>query len=159
VEKGDFGMRKGSAAAAVPNTALETSQIKNGKRKTKFRLKLVNVVVYIAICATLVAILTSYMKLTELTADVTSQQKELTQLQNEGEGWQAKLDQMTSLKNVEEYARNTLGMTTMQQHQIEYLEPNGDTKVEITQPESGNILTSLSVAISKTFNAVMEYIS
>lgn len=152
-------MRKGSAAAAVPNTALETSQIKNGKRKTKFRLKLVNVVVYIAICATLVAILTSYMKLTELTADVTSQQKELTQLQNEGEGWQAKLDQMTSLKNVEEYARNTLGMTTMQQHQIEYLEPNGDTKVEITQPESGNILTSLSVAISKTFNAVMEYIS
>lgn len=120
------------------------------------RISLSNVMLYFIICITLVTILISYMHLTEVSAEVNQYEIELKNLQNEKSTWQNKLEKMTSLKVVEDFAKNQLGMVQVQQTQLEYMTHNNQDKVEIIREQS--VLTSLYTAISKTFNTVLEYI-
>ncbi|MGI6031040.1 MAG: septum formation initiator family protein [Eubacteriales bacterium] len=124
--------------------------------RSGFRISLSNVVLYFLICITLVTILISYMHLTEVSAEAKQYTTELQDLQNTGSTLESRLEQMTSLKVVEDFAKNQLGMVQVQQQQLEYMNHDNQDKVEIIRNQ--NVLTSLYMAISKTFNTVLEYI-
>lgn len=125
---------------------------------SRFRVRFSNIFLYFVICITLVTILVSYVRLTEVTSHITTLQAELSRVENEGKVLQTQLESKTKLDEVEEIAKNQLGMVKVQTHQLEYSTQSSEGKAEVFK-RKGGIVSNIYDAVSKTFNAVLSYIS
>lgn len=129
-----------------------------GAAAGRFRVRFSNIFLYFVICITLVTILISYVKLTEVTSDMTNLQTELSRVENEGKVLEGQLESKTKLDEVEDIAKNQLGMVKVQSHQLEYSTQSSEGKAEVFK-RKGGIVSNVYDAVSKTFNAVLSYIS
>lgn len=74
-------------------------------------------------------LLYSHLRVDELTRDINNTNAMLTQAQGENVRLNMTLDSMISLEKVEDYAKNTLGMTKVEGYQIEYVDLSQEDQV------------------------------
>lgn len=89
-------------------------------------------IMVIAICllSMFVALLYGRLRMDELTREVDAATVQLRESQDANTRLNMKLDAMISLENVEDYAKNTLGMTKVEGYQIEHIDlSDGDAVV------------------------------
>ncbi len=117
-------------------------------------LKLLAVVVLVA--AVVITMLYSRAVLTELNQQISEAQARLAEEQSENTRLTAELESKISLRNVEEYATQTLGMSSMDKQQVTYVDLSEGDKIELTNESPKKTLADrIQVAISN----VQEYIS
>ena len=106
------------------------------------------------ILAVLCAVLYSKVESNTLFNEIHSLEQELKNLQSENITLAAEYESRTSLKNVEDYAENVLGLKKLDKSQIEYVELESDSVIEIVETEQKNIF----VIIRNKINELREYL-
>lgn len=92
--------------------------------------------------------------LTELNDQTTTLNAELEKLQSEKIQKSTELESQMSLKNIEEYAVNNLGLVKMDQSQVEYVDLESGNKVEVKQQQDDSFWGS----IKQVFQNLLEYL-
>lgn len=100
------------------------------------------------------AVLYGKVETNSLFRDINALEKELKSLQTENITLAAEYEARTSLKNVEDYAENVLGLKKLDKAQIEYVELPGESVIEIVEAENKNIF----VRIRNFINEMREHI-
>lgn len=75
--------------------------------------------------------------LTEINEDINSYRKQLTTLQAEYTRLDMEAQSRMSLKNIEEYARDVLGMDKLSQHQVEYVPLQTGDEIRVASQTGG----------------------
>lgn len=89
----------------------------------------------------------------EVYNSISSTKKEIELLTSENVRMQSELEAKMSMKNVEDYAENTLGLTKLDQSQIVYMEVQSDNVIEVA-PEK----RSFFVTVRDKLDDLLEYI-
>lgn len=101
----------------------------------------------------LTAMIYSNVQQLQVSNQIAARQKELTDLQSENVRMQSEIAGRTSNKNVQEYAEEVLGMHTIDQSQIEYVQIQADDVVRIPEEEQ-----NVFVKIKIWFDSFVEYL-
>ncbi|MEM1485366.1 hypothetical protein V6615_10870 [Oscillospiraceae bacterium PP1C4] len=116
-------------------------------------LKLLATVVLVA--AIVITMLYSRAMLTELNQKLDAESTRLAEEQSESTRLTAELEAKISLRNVEQYATQTLGMSPMDKHQVTYVDLSEGDKIELTsESPKQSLIDRIQLAISN----VQEYI-
>ena len=99
------------------------------------------------------ALLYGRIKVDELDRQISAAETKITTAQSENVRLNMQLDSMISLENVEEYARDNLGMVKMESYQIEYIDLSGTDKVTLSGSKT------LNANSSSLYSKIMEYVS
>ena len=105
----------------------------------------------------MLAILSGYIALSELAYQNSRLRKEITTLECENKGLQAKKEQMYNLTFVEQYAQNELGMVKMEQSDVTYLDLSSPETMLIAGGKSGGGSVWLN-KLTGYVRAVVEYL-
>lgn len=141
--------------AAVQAAVQPVIQVKTNPNADRLRVNMLKLVVYAcAIVALIGAVLYGKVETNRLFNEISSLQSDLSALQSENIALAAKYESATSLKNVEDYAENVLGLQKLDKAQIEYVELESDTVIEIIETENKNVF----VIIKNWFADVCEYL-
>lgn len=158
-------MYSASGKAAVYDLSMfDESVVKRTEQKTVKTatsynpFDLTKIVTFVVILATLAAILLSYAQLNEISDEVTQLKGQLVTLQEDAKRMSVNLEEKTSLKKVDEYARTVLGMTDASSAQMQYMTINNQDKVSVYDNTKGMNLMAISDNVIKSFNAVLEYL-
>lgn len=100
------------------------------------------------------AVLYGKVESNSLFNEIHSLEQELKDLQGENITLAAEYESRTSLKNVEDYAENVLGLKKLDKSQIEYVELPGERVIEIVETEQKNIF----IIIRNKINELREYL-
>lgn len=93
------------------------------------------------------------VQLTELTEQINTQTKTLTESQSVYTQLKMKSDSQLSLQAVEDYAKDKLGMTKIQQNQVQPIELSSGDKTQVVQKGAGkDWLASL-------WDSIMQFLS
>lgn len=120
------------------------------RRESAFRFFVKAVVCMAVLCA----VLYGKVETNALFGDIHSLERELEELKSENITLQAEYESRTSLKNVEDYAENVLGLKKLDKAQIEYVNMPGKTVIEIVETENKNIF----IIIRNKLNELREYL-
>ena len=94
--------------------------------------------------------------LTEIGEEINAANEDLQILQSENTRLNVELEEKMSLDNIEEKAVNELGLTKMNNYQVQYLNLTQEDKIELTNPKSsGNIFDTIAGWSDK----IKEYLS
>lgn len=126
---------------------------KKTPQRSFYRLKLILAAVVVVSLAW--GVLYSQAQITELTSQISTAEKELTDAKSEYDYLNLTLESLTDLKTVEEYAVTQLGLSRMNAAQVTYLAMEDEDRVE--KPESG--LESFFENFTSGFMNVMEYLA
>lgn len=99
------------------------------------------------------AMIYSQVVLTELGDKVNAVTNDINIVKSENVRKATELDSKMSLKSVEEYAENNLGLVKLDQSRIEYVSLSEDNKIEITKEKDDSFVDS----VKKLFASVKEY--
>ena len=158
----------GSAAYDLDNFRTRTPRARSKKptltvtrpsRSVRARRRLataMKVAAVIAIGVAVVVMMLYYRAgLTELTLQISSERTKLNEEISEGTRLAAELESKVSLRNVEEYATQKLGMAPLDKSQITYINLNEGDRVELTsESPRQTIADRIQLAISN----VQEYL-
>lgn len=98
-------------------------------------------------------VIDSYVSLNSMYSNVSKAQSQLTELKSENVRLESKLQSQVSVRNVEEYAENVLGMERLDSSQIKYIQIQD--KDVVTLPASKeNFFVSLKIR----FGEFIEYL-
>jgi cell division protein FtsB len=129
------------------------SEQARAKAKVMYAVKVVAALSLVALVV--VTMLYSRAVLTELDLQISQANANLTEMKSEQTRLAAELESKVSLRNVEEYASQKLGMSTMDKQQITYVDLSEGDKIELTQQSpKKTLLDQIRLAIAK----VKEYI-
>lgn len=118
------------------------------------RISVPKVVAVILMVGTMMcAMLYGNVEESRLYNDITKANKQVDILAGENARMQTELEGRTSVKNVEDYAENVLGLEKLNQSQIEYVELPTGNAVEIPETES-----NIFVIIKNKYNEIVEYL-
>lgn len=106
------------------------------------------------IFAVMFALLYGKVETNRLFGEITTLESQLSELESDNASLAAEYESKTSLKSIEEYAQNVLGLEKLDKSQIEYVEVEGDTVIEVVETESSNIF----VIIKNWFDDLFEYL-
>ena len=108
--------------------------------------------------AVLMAILSGYTSITELTVQNDRLKDEIAELESTENALNAKKEQMYNLSYVEEYAKNVLGMVKLDKSQVSYVELSSPEKMVINTEKEENS-SKFFANVVKSFNIVLEYLN
>ena len=91
---------------------------------------MVTVIIFLMICTRVAN--------TELTAEITRANKNLSALQNENTRIQMEIDRKMSLTNIEEYATTQLNMGKVEQYQVATVSIGQDEEIVVIKDNSGD---------------------
>ena len=120
------------------------------KRDSAFKVLLMA----FAILAILCYVLYGYVETNSLFREISKLETELKNLEAENITLAAEYEARTSLKNVEDYAENVLGLRKLDKTQIEYIDLPGNTVIEKIDTENRNIF----IIIRNKINELREYL-
>ncbi|MCI8497352.1 MAG: hypothetical protein HFE85_03755 [Clostridiales bacterium] len=132
----------------------ERSSAPKRRRKPKYRLRhdVPRVLAMLTVMAAAIGIfgfmLYSHVQITELSDQISSAKSDLSQAQSEYDYLNMQVQSKTSLANVEDYARNVLGMKKLDNYQVEYITIKGEAPVETSQDQEGSFWDSIVRAVS-----------
>ena len=107
------------------------------KRAFKTALSMLSIAVMVSM---IIGIVYTNSQITEITTNISSVQKEITELESEKAYLNFTMESRMSLNEIEEYAVNVLGMVKMDSTQVEYIEIESENKVEFTGENFGDKL-------------------
>ncbi len=90
----------------------------------------------------------------QLYREIRIQNQSISQLQDENNRMRSEIDGRSSLKNVENYAENVLGLEKLNKSQIEYIKVESDSVVEIPEVKEDFFTSLRNKAVE-----IWEYIS
>lgn len=93
----------------------------------------------------------SRIKMTELDGQINDLEKQITALQSEKIRLTDELSSKTSIKSVEEYAYNVLGMQKIESSQVKYIESENCDKAVVADKAKGSFFKAAGSAISNFF--------
>ncbi|NLJ30026.1 MAG: hypothetical protein GX424_00205 [Clostridiales bacterium] len=93
------------------------------------------------------------VQLTELTEQINQQTKTLTESQSVYTQLKMKSDSQMSLQAVENYAKSTLGMTKIEQSQVQPIELSKGDKTQVVQKGAGKNW------LSSVWDSIMQFLS
>jgi len=114
-------------------------------------------VIVACIFAVVIAILSGYTQMMELTSQNDRLRTQLDGLKSEENALNAKKEQLYNLTYVEEYAKNTLGMVKLDKSDIEYVELSNPERMTLEQSEESS--GSFFGNVLKSFNVILEYLN
>lgn len=122
--------------------AQETRQMRviKTKKQAKQQARVNTLVKMSVIALSLVAVLSiifTQVAMSQVTFEITQQKTKLSEAQSEKVRLESELGAMVSVKNVEEVATKQLGLTKMDESQIEYVSLNTENKAEINSKNRG----------------------
>lgn len=128
-------------------------QIEMGKNNNR-RTSGIKLILGVFICfAMLVAVIFSNVQQLQISNQIAEKEKEYSDLQSENVRMQSELAGRTSNKNIQEYAEQVLGMSTINASQIEYVQIQTDDVVSIPEAEQ-----NIFVKIKVWFDNFVEYL-
>lgn len=107
-----------------------------------------------AVIAVMFALLYGKVETNRLFGEITQLENELMAIESDNVALAAEYESKTSLKSVEDYAQNVLGLQKLDKAQIEYVELPGNTVLEVVEGEKQNIF----VIIRNWFDSLCEYL-
>lgn len=134
-------------------TVRRPSEKARAKHKAFFVMKMITAAILVSgIIATM---LYSRAMITELSQQINAANAQLKVAKSESTRLSAELESKVSLRNVEAYATEILGMCAIDKSQVTYIDLSGGDKVELTSDSpKQTIFDRISLAISN----VQEYI-
>lgn len=130
--------------------------VANTKYKKRDRMTVVRVISSaVVIVAVICMMLLSYVRLTELANEITTNKKAYQLLVSENTRLKAEMESKVSLRGVEESAQQ-LGMVKMQSYQVEYIDMQTDEEVNLS---GGAAEMPVTEKLSLYIQSFLEYIS
>ena len=129
----------------------EIRQKKNTDTANKF-FSLRFVVLCALVCGLLCVMIYGNVQISDLSAEQTRLQTELTELRNGNTSLESELAQKTSMTKIEEYAKNE-GLVKLDRSQIEYVEVDSDAVASVVETKDRSIF----VRIKNWFVSKLEY--
>ncbi len=128
-------------APTKPKAKPEIKVVKGTKKKTKARRNtpLKTVLCCAAVVAVFFAVMFNRAMYTELCNEVSKTEKTLSELKSEETRLSLGIEGMVSMRRVEEYAQNKLGLVKAEGYQTTYVSLTNEDKVEIPQEEPGMV--------------------
>lgn len=120
------------------------------RRQSAFKLITRAVFIFAVLCA----VLHGKVESNALFNEIHDLESELKNLQSENITLAAEYESRTSLKNVEDYAENVLGLKKLDKSQIEYVDLPEDRVIEIVETEQKNVF----IIIRNKINELREYL-
>lgn len=146
-------------APRVPREDRPALHAAKGKKRhglARINFTAVKVVILAALMISLIcSVLFARINITEVTAEITQKQTELVALKSTYDYLNNKIETMTSLRNVEQYATATLGLEKLSQDQITYVERAPESSIVRSQSTTKKLVNNFSDLFSK----LMEYLT
>lgn len=134
--------------------AKQSNQAIRARAKAVSVLKIMATVAVVAMVV--ITMLYSRAVLTELSQKINAATAQLDIVKSEGTRLSSELESKVSLRNVEEYATQVLGMSAMDKKQVTYMDLSDGDKVELTsESPKQSLFDRIQLAISN----VEEYIA
>ena len=133
-----------------PNIKMKKNPVPVARRESAFKMFLKAFFILAVLCA----VLYGKVESNALFSEIHDLEQELKNLKSENITLAAEYESRTSLKNVEEYAENVLGLKKLDNTQIEYVELPGNSVIEIVETENKNIF----IIIRNKINELREYL-
>ncbi len=133
-----------------PAIKMQKNPIPMAKKESAFKFAFRAFLILAVFCA----VLYGKVETNSLFREISSLESELKSLQSENITLAAEYEARTSLKNVEDYAENVLGLKKLDKAQIEYVELTGDSVIEKVEAENKNIF----IRIRNFINDLKEHI-
>lgn len=109
----------------------------------------------VIVAITAVSIVYNYMVLTQLTDQASQKKQQLEDLNSEYTYLETKGENMYTLSDIEEYARQKLNMIKMDSSQVEYIELSNPDQIEVSNSAQG--VSGTVSLIAKGFHAIWDY--
>ena len=93
------------------------------------------------------------VEVNEVYNDIALEKKNIELLKSENVRLQSEVEAKMSMKNIEDYAENVLGLERLEKSQTVYMEVQSDSVIEVVEEE-----TSLFVIIRDELDSMLEYI-
>ena len=155
---------RGNVAYSNVNTAPKRAEIyempPRPQKRRKPRSNIGSMVKILFMAVTAMAVLFAYLntmtQIMELDSEITGLHEGIEKAESEKMSLDMKLEGMMSLKNVETYATETLGMKKVENYQTNYLKLNEGELLVKEEPSSGaeNLISKLDEGLQK----IMEYL-
>ncbi len=119
----------------APEIKVKKNPAPIARKQSAFKFFMTAAVIFAVLCA----VLYGKVESNRLFGEISDLEEQLKNLQTENITLAAEYEARTSLKNVEDYAENVLGLKKLDKAQIEYVEIEGDSVIEIVDVENKNI--------------------
>ncbi len=135
----------------APKPEIKVTKAPAVHQKRRVRPLFITAVVAIVV---LFAIISNKIEVNRSFAQLNQLQKELNALQIQNSELASQYQSATALGNVEEYAQDVLGLTKLDKSQVEYVNVEAESVIEVVSPESNDIF----VKINNALQDLLEYI-
>ncbi len=140
----DLSVYEPKKAPSVPEQKSPEIKMKKNpapiaRKQSAFKFFVKAVFIFAVLCA----VLYGKVESNALFGEISDLEDQLKNLQTENITLAAEYEARTSLKNVEDYAENVLGLKKLDKSQIEYVEISGDSVIEIVDVENKNVFIRL----------------
>lgn len=98
-------------------------------------------------------VINSYVQLNEVYSDISAASTELNELRSENVRMQTELEGQASMRNIKEYAEEKLGLVSIDQSQIQYIQIQTEDEVIVEEPEQ-----NIFIKIKRWFVDLIEYL-
>jgi len=142
----EYGGRKSNKSYERPNIVMRQSEGRKGSA-----LSILFVSIFVA--ALLSSVIYSLDRKNELYNQISAKKTELEELEAENIRLQSERDSNMTLKNVEEYAEDVLGMQKLDKSQIEYIQIQTEDVVKIPA-----VKENMWIKIKNMFTDCVEYL-
>ncbi len=108
----------------------------------------------------MLGLVVSSVQLSDVSREIRICKEEIEELQSDEKKLEVEMEKKLNLRNIEEVAKNELGLSKIEKSQIHYLSIVSDDKIQLSNNEKnesavGNALSSLV----RSFNILLEYLS
>lgn len=148
-----MSVKRGADTRIVEQSRRRSAREK--RRKKQRRTLLLGMTVIMAVFIS-VFIINSYIRMTELTDQVSEKQEQIEYLDSQYVALNNRIAESLDLATVEEYAENQLGLTRTESNQEEYLEIEKPDRIEVSSGSNG--MQRLVASFVKSFSAIMSFL-
>lgn len=113
----------------------------------------------VVVVSLMTLMITSYVRLNEITFFQQQIKGELEQLGAEQQYMKVKIEEKITLKSVEDYAKVNLNMSKIDKNRVEYIQISDEDRSEVLSDTKDNEKSSFFFAgLIKNYNAIVEYL-
>ena len=136
-------------------TKEEWKVIENTSRKTSKRAILQFALLAGIVLATVFMLIYNQVAITEVANKITGINKEFAALQSDQTRIEMQIENKMSIKKIEEYATEQLGLVKLENHQIKYVDITKEDKIEVASPKLDK---NIQTGFLSFFQKFKEYI-
>lgn len=134
--------------------------MKTTTKKKKNSFKSFDIALIVLAIGLMLGLVVSSVQLNDVTREIRVCKREIEELKSDEKKLEVDMEKKLNLRNIEDAAKNELGLSKIEKSQIHYVSIVSDDKIQLANKEKdesavGNALSSLV----KSFNILLEYLS